>query len=181
MEVKGAIFKVYSSYINDIYGNEKWEQIKQESEICQTLFLPIDDYPDEDLVALVAATAKNTGKTIDDILFEFGRYVIPQFYKIYSSYFKPGHTTKQFLLQMDKVHLESTSIISGAVPPRFIYEDPSPDELIMIYNSKRKLCTFLRGLITGVAEHYKEKVEIEELECMKSGFTQCKLRIKFLK
>ena len=78
-------------------------------------------------------------------------------------------------------NITSTSIIPGATPPRFTYEDLSSDELIMIYNSKRKLCTFLKGLITGVAVHYNEKIEIEELECMKAGTTHCKLKIKFLK
>ena len=49
----------------------------------------------------------------------------------------------------------------------------------MYYYSSRKLCVFLRGLLDGVAHHFKEKIDYEETECMHQGSDHCQFHLTF--
>ena len=49
----------------------------------------------------------------------------------------------------------------------------------MGYRSPRKLCSFAEGLLLGAADHYGEKLTIEQPLCMKRGDDRCVLEIEF--
>ena len=85
---------------------------------------------------------------------------------------------KRFLLQVDEViHKEVKRINPDVYLPEFEYIDPAPNELIMLYRSKRKLCALSEGLIQGAANHFDTKVEIKHPVCMHDGHDHCRLEI----
>lgn len=177
--MKGVIFQTFEEYAATRFNRDQWTKVRQQAGIATPYFIPMADYPDADISALVKATAAEAARSTDDIEREFGHFAIPKFATMYDFYFKPHSTAREFLLKMDEVHQITTQTIAGAKPPHFEYESPSDRSLVMIYSSKRKMCSFVRGLIEGVAQHYKERVRITERCCSKMGAKRCELVIDF--
>ena len=63
--------------------------------------------------------------------------------------------------------------------PHMSYEDPAPDQLVILYRSKRKLCRAAEGLIDGVSEHFKTPFKLEHTKCMHRGDDHCRLELTF--
>ncbi len=136
------------------------------------------NYPDEMVLAIIAEVASADGKGLEQILEEFGydfvRWAQPR-YKVFFA----SPSARDFLLGMTVAHQSVRSFNLEAAPPAFRYEQPSSDELVMIYDSPRKLCSLMRGLIAGVADHYGERVAIREPSCQKRGGKECRFELKF--
>ena len=49
----------------------------------------------------------------------------------------------------------------------------------MGYRSPRKMCSFAEGLLLGAADHFAERLTIEQPFCMKRGDPQCVLECTF--
>jgi predicted hydrocarbon binding protein len=47
--------------------------------------------------------------------------------------------------------------------------------VIITYASPRRLCALAKGIMAGVARHYKENLTIAETTCMHAGAAACTL------
>jgi predicted hydrocarbon binding protein len=61
----------------------------------------------------------------------------------------------------------------GAKPPRLRAERTRPNEVVLTYDSPRKLCAVARGIVKGVAKQFKEMVTIDVRKCMHKGDPAC--------
>ncbi len=61
----------------------------------------------------------------------------------------------------------------GAAPPRLHVERKSPDEVVLTYDSPRRLCAVARGITRGVAKKFEERITITDRACMLSGASKC--------
>ena len=179
--MKGIIFQLVEDYVTTALGASQWAKVKEQAGVTAPFFVPMNDYPDSDITALVKAASAETGKSTDDIERGLGVFAIPKFAVAYNFYFKPHSCTKDFILKMDDVHQIATQTIAGAAPPRFKYERPSESSLVVIYSSPRKMCSLLKGLIEGSAAHYNERVTITERCCMKKNAARCEIVMEFSK
>jgi len=80
--------------------------------------------------------------------------------KNYEIFFSGIKSSKDFFLNMDKVHHVTTATIPNAHPPRFDYSWENDKTLIMKYRPPRNLIDFMVGLIKGVGKHFKEDLAI---------------------
>jgi hypothetical protein len=67
-----------------------------------------------------------------------------------------------------------------AKPPVLRCARYSTDELRLVYASPRKLCQIAKGIIRGVAQHYREEVSITDESCMNDGDPFCAIQIKLI-
>jgi serine/threonine protein kinase len=61
----------------------------------------------------------------------------------------------------------------GAAPPVLEVFRSAPDEIQVVYSSRRRLCALATGIIRGLAAHFQERVAIEEPSCMLRGDPFC--------
>ena len=61
----------------------------------------------------------------------------------------------------------------GAAPPRLKAERTEPNEVVLTYDSPRKLCAVARGIGRGVAKKMQELITIREPRCMHRGDPAC--------
>jgi tRNA A-37 threonylcarbamoyl transferase component Bud32 len=66
----------------------------------------------------------------------------------------------------------------GAEPPVLEAVRIGPDELHLVYSSRRRLCLLASGLVRGLARHFGETVEIDEPGCMLRGDPFCSFVIR---
>jgi len=77
------------------------------------------------------------------------------------------------------IHIEVHNLFPEASLPKFSYEDPGPDHLVMIYDSERHLCDLVEGLLVGVGRHFGQEIEFTQSLCTKRGDPHCRFEITF--
>jgi hypothetical protein len=78
----------------------------------------------------------------------------------------------------DIIHPEVRKLYPGADVPEFDFE-VRDGVVVMGYRSPRRLCSFAEGLLLGAADHYDERLTIDQPLCMKRGDDQCVLELAF--
>jgi hypothetical protein len=180
--MKGIIFNQLEAMVTQALGPDAWDELLAQSQLRtkEGYFVGPKNYPDEDLVALVATASRVTGKPVDELATAFGRFLLPALASAYPMFLRPGMTAKSFLLSVDRmIHVEVRKLHPDAALPSIRYEDPAPDRLVMIYQSRRQLCALAVGLIDGVGRHFRERIEQGHPACMKRGDEACRIECAF--
>lgn len=180
----GLIFVTWEKYLADRFGSSLLTSYRAKiGETAATA--PQANHVYEDAILLAGVTAANelTGMPVDTLLREYGHYFIVNGLTSYLCAFllKQVHHTKDLLLTMRNAHAQLRRSPDTLTPPLFRYQmiSSNPNQLGLIYESPRKLCSVLRGAIEGAAERYGEQVQIVEHTCMKQGHIACRFEIHF--
>jgi len=179
--VKGVINKGIQDLVEARFGAEAWQETKAKAGCEEPIFAVCNDYPDEMTRALVASAAEVLQIPVEAVLKEFGRtFVTCTLKTCYPAVMAlSGPTTRDFLLDLDRIHDAVTRNTPGAAPPRFTYEERPEGRLRMHYHSNRGLCATLEGLILGVGDLFGETLAVEEVACVKNGDPDCIFEISF--
>lgn len=179
--MKGIIFNLFEEFLVENLGEDACEEILASTPMKTTEpFVGPGSYPDEDLMALVASTVKRMGVPADEALRAFGRFCIPPLARRFPGLMTPHSHPRDFLLTVDSFHsTEVNKLFDGARCPRFHYESPAPDRLVMRYESDRRLCALVDGLLDGVASHYGVPIRHVQTSCMLRGDPACTFDLAF--
>ena len=176
--MKGIVFNLLEQLVVRDFGDNTWDALLDASSL-DGVYTSLGSYPDEDLFKLVGAAAQVLGMPADGVVSWFGRNALPLFADRYPQLFAPHTSTRSFVLTLnDIIHPEVRKLYPGADVPEFSF-DSREELLVMGYRSPRKLCSFAEGLLLGAADHYGERVTIEQPLCMKRGDDHCVLEIGF--
>lgn len=136
--MKGIINLGIQELIVEKFGAETWEKVKSLAGCDESYFAISNDYPDETTVALVKAASEVSGLSMETVMIEYGKFVVPNTLKEqYPTYFRlVGNSPREFLLNMDRIHEHVTRSIMMSAPPRFEYEQLPDGRLLMKYKSK---------------------------------------------
>jgi Haem-NO-binding len=125
--------------------------------------MAIDTYPDEEAVAIVTAASQMTHTPADQILEDFGEFIAPDLLRMYQSLLKPEWKTLELLLHTEEmIHRVVRIKNPGAEPPKLQFEQAGPNQLKFYYNSPRRMAAVAKGIIKGIAKHYRETVLVRE-------------------
>jgi hypothetical protein len=179
--MKGSIFKGIQDLVESKFGRAAWQKVAAEAGCVEPFFIAGEDYPDETAVLLIAAAARATSMTEDEVMIEFGKYwVLNTAKSAYPTLLHiAGDCARSFLLNMNRVHDLVTRNLLGAHPPRFEYDTTEDGALLIHYSSKRMLCPILRGLIIGVGMHFQEDLKVDEITCMRTAGDRCTMKVVF--
>lgn len=180
----GLIFVTWEKYLAERYGETFIKDYREAiGETASTSPLASRTYSDEMLLASVQTACELTGVSVDTILWEYGRYFI---INGLTSHLCAYLLTKvdngrDLLLMMRKAHAQMRRLPDGLTPPLFEYQaiSSSPNELSLIYDSPRHLCTLLWGAMEGAAQRYGQRVQVVEVSCMKHGAPICRFDLHF--
>lgn len=127
-------------------------------------------YDHSELLQLVTQLNSATGISVSDLVRTFGSYLFGQIAITYPQYFEGVNSTFDLLKNLDDyIHVEVKKLYPDAELPRFSFEQPNPDTLIMNYTSTRPFADFAEGMIRGCIEHFKENIEIQKKEDTSQG------------
>lgn len=137
--------------------------------------LPTEDIDDAEVRAFINFLGKSLGKSEDEIWMIIGKDNVKSFFGVYPAFFQQENLYS-FLRSMYDVHVVVVKRIPGANPPEILIEPISEYEAVLSYRSKRGMFGYLKGLLVGGAEHFKENVTTEILE---SSAEHMRIKIKF--
>jgi hypothetical protein len=178
--MKGVVFNLLEQLIARDYGEETWDTLLEEAEL-DGVYTSLGSYADEDLMKLVDAAAPELDMSADEVVRWLGRNALPLFAVHYPQLFEPHDSTQSFVLTLNEIiHPEVRKLYPGADVPVFDFATRNGN-LVMGYKSPRKMCAFAEGLLHGAADHYNERLTIEQPQCMNRGDDRCVLEIAFTK
>lgn len=178
--MKGIILTVLSDLVQEKYGLRTWDELIQKvNPKSGGSYTAAQSYDDIEVFQLIDEISKKINKSVPNVIRSFGEYMLLKMSKRYPDMFT-GKDIKEFLLSIDQViHREVLKLYPDAQLPKFKYEDQKGQSLVMLYFSKRKLCTLAEGLISGAAIYYQVELVIKHSKCIHKGDDHCRFEMKW--
>jgi predicted hydrocarbon binding protein len=174
----GVIFLELKKYTESKLGAGAWATLLEKAGLAGNAYYPTTSYPDSDAIALVVAASKITGLEVPVILEDFGAFIVPGLLGMYKNLIKPEWKTLELLENTEAViHTVVRLRNPGAEPPELECKRSRPNEVTVVYQSKRKMCALAKGIIRGVGNTFKEKLTIQESSCMHNGADRCLIHV----
>jgi hypothetical protein len=174
----GALLHGFKTFVVTAHGAQAWTDIVKSSG-GGDWYVATTIYPDQEMFALVNATATQLQLPVATVLEQFGSAIVETLLRLYGPFVDPGWRTLDLLEHAETVIHRTIRLRDAAAdPPRLQGRRASPDEVQIQYTSQRRLCALAVGICHGVAAHFGEVVTVEQPECMEHGAAACRLIIR---
>lgn len=174
----GIIHAELQRFVQQNYGHEAWHAMLKRAGLEAEVYTPLQAYPDSHIVALVQAAVAMTNVEASKILEAFGEFLVPTYLGVYGSLVKREWRTLDLLEHTEEtIHTVVRSRQKGALPPKLKVRRTSNREVLITYNSERRLCAVARGIVRGIADHFQEQVRVTDIRCMHSGDPVCVISV----
>jgi hypothetical protein len=168
----GIVNKAIEELVIANFGEDKWELIKQKSDIDIDYFISTEPYDDSITYKLAQTISSEMKMDVSEVLIKFGEWWILKTGKEkYGSLLSTGgKSLREFLLHLPDFHTRVMLIYPKLTPPEFQTIVVSENEVEIHYHSKRiGLQEFVRGLLQGLSKLYEIKTDITLIQDRTSG------------
>lgn len=176
----GLIFFYIQKFADSAaHGDQGGFTVRSSVATTAARYLPSGVYPDAEAVELLKSIADSSGHPLREVLELFGRFLAPHLVKVAGRHVDPAWRTLDLIEHTEAIiHEMVRSTNPGAQPPVLEAARASHDELHLVYSSQRQLCALAVGLMHGLADHYHERLDVEEPSCMERGDPFCSFVIR---
>ena len=165
----GLIFAGLKKYVGSKFDAKTWEVLLEKSGLKGNMYVAASVYPDRDILSLVNTACELTGLSANAILEDFGEFIAADLIAQYSFLVKQEWTFLDFLCNTEETIHKVMRFHQGVTPPRLVVTRIAEDKVIISYDSTRRMCALLKGIVKGAARHYREEVNMMESSCMLQG------------
>ncbi len=178
MQLKGTVVATWIKTAHKVWGKDIAEQaMKRVNWAPDKIFLPTEDVEDSKPKNFAKELAALTGKSEDEVWMTIGKDNVLTFFQAYPAFFRKENLYS-FLRSMFDVHVVMTKRLPGANPPELLIKPVSNTEAILSYRSQRGMFGYMKGLLAGAAEHFRESIQTEMVA---SSADSMSVKIKFPK
>jgi predicted hydrocarbon binding protein len=181
--MQGIMFVELSRFIDDRFGSGEWERALTEAGLSERVYTPRSPSSDEEFMTLVTNVADAAGVPVQEILEAFGEFLAPDLLGgLYGLLLDDAWDLLDFLEHTEvAIHTVVRARDPAAEPPRLRVVRSGPDEISIIYDSKRRMCSVAKGIIRGASAHFGEPIEMLEPRCMLDGAGWCEITVRRLR
>jgi predicted hydrocarbon binding protein len=178
--MQGIMFIELSRFIDERLGSGEWEKALAAAGLSDRTYTPREPGSDQEFVALVTSVAGRAGEPVQSILEAFGEFVAPDLLGgLYGMLLKEDWDLLDFLEHTEgSIHTVVRARDPAAAPPRLRTIRSGPDEVLIFYDSPRRMCSVAKGIVRGAAKHFGERVELIESRCMLAGAARCEITVR---
>ncbi|MGQ0544832.1 MAG: heme NO-binding domain-containing protein [Betaproteobacteria bacterium] len=175
----GIIYIEIGKFAQARIGEPAWQDVVRQAGVPQRLYYRVADYPDEEAFALLAGLSMKLQQPVGTVLEDFGEFVVPDLLRMSRYWLQPEWRTLEVIANTEQtIHETLRSEGSNTNPPRLRCRRTGPDEVVVTYDSPRRLCSLAIGIIRGLALHYDETIAITQPACMLQGAPACELVVR---
>jgi len=172
----GIIFAELRNYAETKHGKGTWNQLLKKAGLENKFYLPINTYPDTEVVGLVGAASSMVGLTVAEVLEDFGEFIAPALMKMFGHLLLPEWKTIDVIDNTEgTVHSVVRTKNPGAKPPELQTVRRSHDEVVLIYTSPRKMCALAVGIGKGLGNYFHENITTIQTMCIHRGAPKCEI------
>lgn len=163
--MKGTIHRCLSEVVIKHFGEDTWRNILHKTGFeADRNFALSDDVEEELSLKLIQETVSTVGVEAEAVFDLFGEHWVCEYApKHYAFWYIGAKNAKEFMLKLDNIHSIVGRHFNNAKPPRFLYEEKSPNILEIEYKSNRSFLPLFISLVKGVGVYFKEAIDIIHL------------------
>ena len=178
--MNGVIYIEIAKYAQSLIGEQGWEGVIRQAGVPARRYYRVADYPDEEAFALLAALSAQLQRPVPELLESLGEFIVPDLMKMARMWIPPHWKTIDVVADTEETIHEMLRQEGSNVnnPPRLRCRRNGPSEVVVTYDSPRRMCGLAKGIVRGLARHYDEQVSIDEPACMLQGATACELVVR---
>jgi len=174
----GMVFGELKKFVDKNMGGDSWQSLLKQLNL-RKVYIPIQEYPDEEILSLVGAASQATGISVHDLLIVFGKFIAPTLLHSYHRQITASWTLMDLLENTEStIHKVVRLRNPNASPPQLQIERINVDKIVITYTSPRRICGLALGIAQGLADQFGEQVEITQNHCMLSGDAACIIEIQ---
>ena len=171
----GRILWQFRDYVESQHGKGAWKTVLKTAGLEERVYLS-QAYPDAEAFSLLKAASKVYGKSVANLLQEFGEFTVPALLGMYSHLIEPEWRTLDVIEHAEKLaHGAVRQHERGAAPPYLCTRRVNSQKVILTYDSPRKMCAFAVGIGLGLGKHFQEKIAIQHNPCVYLGGDHCEI------
>ena len=161
--MKGVVFTVFLEMVEGRFSPDVADRIIDEADLPSGgAYTTVGTYDHREMLELVAHLSRQTGVPAGDLVRAFGTHLFGRFAVLFPQYFEGVSSAFEFLGKIeDYIHIEVRKLYPDAELPRFAFDAPGSDRLVVTYRSARPFAALADGLIRGCVAHYGEPIEVE--------------------
>lgn len=173
--MRGVYLVQLNKYISQKYGKEHWKEYLKKINVSENkLYFSNNHYDEAEFINLIKEILIKTGQTREQFLESFGKFMCLFFLESYKIFIKPEWKTLDVLEHIEEYNRNilqagGTDELAG----KFKCKRIDPANLQIIYNSPRRMCSSVIGLIKGLSDHFKEQTIIQQSRCILQGDQEC--------
>ena len=177
--MNGLVLTEIGKFAEARLGAQVWHDAVRTAGIPQRIYYRVADYPDQEALALLSVLSSCLQQPLPSVLEGLGEFIVPDLIKIARFWIKPEWRTLDLIANTERtIHETLRHETSRTDPPRLRCRRSGPQEVVVTYDSARRMCALARGIIAGVAAHYGESVTVTEPRCMLRGDAECELVVR---
>ncbi len=176
--MKGAVFIALNEMIEEQYGLKTWLDLVEAAGV-DGIYTATDNYPDEEVFAIVGAVCEKLNAEPAAVLRAFGEYLFHFLHKSHPAFAEQQPSFFDFIQSIDGViHAEVHKLDESALTPKIDVRQLDDNHAELAYSSPRKLCFLAEGLLKGSAAYYGIQISIHQTQCMHDDHDECLLQIQ---
>lgn len=176
----GVIFDFLRGYVIEKHGGvDTWNALLKANGYNYKIFFPVTEYDDSEIVGLATAASTALNVPLPVVLEDFGVYVGHKLLSFYHMYIT-NKSWKTFEIIENAggcIHQAIHRHNASRKPPKISAMRENNDLLVLRYESERKMCAVVKGIIRGLGEQFGEAFQVEEIQCMHRGAHECILNV----
>ena len=160
--MKGLVFTTFYSHVEERYGFEMLEDIIEDADLPNKgAFTSVGTYPFQDMVVLVTALTRRTGKPLPVVLENFRHACFGKWVTYVAVEFEKK-SLFDILEGIDHFHEhEVRKLYPDAELPSFKVQSRDDQLLVLNYSSCKPLANLATGVIKGAAAHLGESIAVK--------------------
>jgi len=174
----GIIHRSLKQYVIDRTSEDGWETVTDVADVETRLYLPVSEYPDEEVVRLLATVAELTGHDEEAIQRDFGRYFVPQLLDTFDAHVHRDWDAVDAVEALEAIYPQVVSADGEVDSLQISTRRSNGDTVVVHYRSTRQLCPMLEGIIEGIAGEYGQEVQIRKESPTRDGRRHCELTVR---
>jgi hypothetical protein len=153
--MKGIIFNEFAEFADR-------ELPGAAGRLGEVVYSPLANYPDDELLALVARASEAAGVPASEILRRLGSHLFRTFATLYPVFLDGVESAFELLGGIETyVHGEVKKLYPDGEFPRFEVQARSRGRLEMVYRSRRPLADLADGLIRGCVAWFGDPIDVD--------------------
>jgi hypothetical protein len=157
----GSIFVLLKRFVEYRYDFSTWIKLTEQAGIAHTSYQMQQMYPTREIFALLQAASHRTGIATEDLMEQFGEFIVPDLLLIYKKYLQPEWRTYDLLLNTEQaMHGAVRRENEQASPPVLLVTKKGNRQLLVEYHSIRRMAGVAIGIIKGIATYFQESEQV---------------------
>lgn len=161
--MKGMVFVELMEMVEEKFSAKMLQDIVDAADLPDGgAYTTVGTYDHKQLLRLVSCLSEKVDTPIPTLVKAFGQHLFQSLLRDYPQKFHGVKDAFEFVAMIDgNVHVEVLKLYPDAELPSFACERTGPDDLKLIYRSKRPFADLAHGMLTACVAHFGEPISIE--------------------